>query len=73
MPSNENDIGEKFDALIADLNTSLRYLFEGQCIAYCDAIQKIAVKIAALKNGLLNELAAKNETIDRLRADQREA
>lgn len=63
MPSNENNIGEKFDALIVDLNTSLRYLFEGQCIAYCDAIQRIAVKIAALKN----------ETIERLKADQREA
>ncbi len=63
MPSKEMDIEEKFDALIADLNTSLRYLFEGQCIAYCDAIQKTAVKIAALKN----------ETIERLSADQREA
>lgn len=65
MPNNEKDIGEKFDALIADLNASLRYLFEGQCIAYCDAIQKIAVKIAALKGSVLSELAAN--------ADQREA
>ena len=49
-----------FDSLVADLNNALKYLFNGQCVAFCDAMQKIAVKIMALKKGVMDDLAATN-------------
>lgn len=61
------DTEEMFDSLIADLNNALKYLFAGQCVAFCDAMQKIAVKIMALKKGVLNDLAAKDKAIEGLK------
>ena len=54
------------DRLIADLNTALKALFNGQGIAFCDAVRMIAQGLATLKKGVENDMAEREATIKRL-------
>ena len=54
------------DRLIADLNTALKALFNGQGIAFCDAVRMIAQGLASLKKGVENDMAEREATIKRL-------
>ena len=57
------------DRLIADLNSAMKYLFNGQSIAFCDAVRMLAQGLAALKEGVARELADREETIRQLRQE----
>lgn len=55
------------DKLISDLNTALKALFNGQGIAFCDAVRMIAQGLASLKNGIEADMAERDRTIKELR------
>lgn len=61
-----------FDSLITNLNDALKYLHSGQSIAFCDAMHRIAVKITALKKGVLGEIKSKDDLIAALRNEKEE-
>ena len=61
-----------FDSLLTDLNTALKCLYQGQYIAHCDAMHGLAVKILALKKGVLDEIKSKDEQIIALRTRMEE-
>lgn len=60
------------DELISGMNNAVKALFNGQFIAYCDSTRLIAQGLSALKKGVGDELAAKDATIERLKAELRE-
>jgi len=57
------------DKLIADLNSAVKALFDGQCIAFCDAVRMIAQGLASLKKGVEADMADRDETIRQLRQE----
>lgn len=59
---------EMIDSLISDLNNAEKYLFEGQIIAHCDGIAKIAQKITLLKHGIEKDIENRDETISKLKS-----
>lgn len=61
-----HDNAAMIDRLIADLNTALKALFNGQGIAFCDAVRMIAQGLATLKKGVENDTAEREATIKRL-------
>ena len=58
---------EMCDKLISDLNSAMKYLFNGQSIAFCDAVRMIAQGLASLKTGIENDKAGLEDTIRELR------
>lgn len=54
------------DKLISDLNSAVKFLFNGQGIAFCDAVRMIAQGLASLKKGVENDMAEREATIKRL-------
>ena len=64
---------ELLDSLLIDLNALPKYLVEGQFIAFCDNVAKMAQKIAALGKGIKADIASKNETIEHLKDLLRES
>jgi len=57
------------DKLIADLNNATKCLFNGQGIAFCDAVRMIAQGLASLKNGIEKDMADREETIRQLKQE----
>lgn len=57
---------EMCDKLISDLNSAMKYLFNGQSIAFCDAVRMIAQMLATLKNGIEADEAERDRTIKEL-------
>ena len=55
------------DTLLVDTNNLIKYLINGQNIAFCDLIHSIAVRLNNLKKGIKNDMAAKDEEIAELR------
>lgn len=55
------------DRLIADLNGAVKYLFNGQSIAFCDAVRMTAQGLATLKKSIETDMADRDNTIRELR------
>ena len=54
------------DSLIVDCNEAVRKCISGQAIGFCNVMVQIVQKLANVKNGYKNELAAKEEQIQQL-------
>lgn len=55
-----------FDSIIVDCDTLLKLLFEGQRVAFCAEMVNMIQKIGTLKEGVLKELAEKDNRIAEL-------
>ena len=62
---------ELIDSMIIDVNDGLKNLINGQYIVFAGAMNNIASKLLALKKGIADDLAHKNETIEQLKEQLR--
>lgn len=60
------------DTLISDCNNAVRACIGGQYIAFCNTMVQMVQKLGKLKSGVQNEMASKEETINRLKRQLRE-
>ena len=65
MDPNEKIVGA-FDCIVININNALKYLIDGQYIAFADAMHGIAMQTTNMKNDVLNKLNEKDETIRQL-------
>lgn len=56
------------DTIINDINGLIKSAFSGQYIQFCAGITAITQKIINLKTGIENDLAAKDNRIEELKA-----
>lgn len=57
---------ELIDSLIVDCNEAVKSISSGQFIQWCKLMYEMVVKLANLKNGVKNDIASREETIEKL-------
>lgn len=58
---------ELIDSMIVDCNNIPKRLAEGQYIAFCGLIFQLGQKLARLKEGVKNDLKARDDSIEELK------
>lgn len=58
---------ELVDSIIVDLNSLLKEQISGQYIGACNIVTQITQKLINLKQGIVNDLKAKDEKIETLK------
>lgn len=58
---------ELIESIIVDLNNIPKYLIDGQFIASCDLISKMAQKLYNLKTGIHNDIKSRDASINSLK------
>ena len=55
------------DVIATDINNLIRILLGGNMIQFCQKVSEIAKKLSNLKEGIKNDLASKDQTIEELK------
>ena len=58
---------ELLDSIIVDCNESVKSIVSGQYLQFCNLMSTIAMKLNSVKNGIIADMARKNETIEALK------
>ena len=58
---------ELINTITQDLNGAIKCLFNGQYIAFCDAIRSIAQRLALLNDGVKRDIQSRDNTINELK------
>lgn len=61
------------DALIVDCNNAVKSICTGQYVQFCNIIVQMVQKLSNLKKGIENDMKDREETIETLKAELRNA
>ena len=61
------------DSIIKDCNNAVRAMLSGQYLLYCGLMAGVAQKLNNLKRGMANDLKNRDETIETLKEELRNA
>ena len=64
---------ELIDTLIVDCNEAVKAVSSGQMIQWCKIMYEMVVKLANLKNGIKSDMQNRDETIEQLKQELKNA
>lgn len=67
------DNSQLIDSLVVDCNNAVKAIVSGQYVVFCALMAGMTQKLTNLKKGVENDLKNRNETIETLKNDLRNA